>query len=70
MDEREEENPPRKPLLPFLEGLNQKLPSKWDRHLQKFGPNDDWLLWKLEGGTDEGAHLAQAYDAYSQSKTR
>ena len=32
--------------------------------------NDDWLLWKLEGGTDEGAHLAQAYDAYSQSKTR
>ena len=62
--------PTRKPLLPFLEGLNEKFPSKWDRHLQKFGPNDDWLLWKLEGGTDEGAHLAQAYDAYSQSKTR
>src|SRR6476646_7534883 len=49
MDEREEKNPPRKPLLPFLEGVNQKLPSKWDRHSQKLGPNDDWLLWKLDG---------------------
>ena len=68
MDEREEKNPPRKPLLPFLEGVNQKLPSKWDRHLQKLGPNDDWLLWKLDGGTEEGAQLAQAFDAYDQSK--
>jgi hypothetical protein len=57
MDDREDANPPQKPLLPFLEGLNQQLPTKWDRHLQKFGPNDDWLLWKLDRGTAPGAQV-------------
>jgi hypothetical protein len=57
MDNREDENPPQKPLLPFLERLNLQLPMKWDRHLQKFGPNDDWLLWKLDRGTTSGAHV-------------
>jgi hypothetical protein len=57
MDNREDENPPQKPLLPFLERLNLQLPMKWDRHLQKFGPNDDWLLWKLDRGTTSGAQL-------------
>jgi hypothetical protein len=61
MDDREEASPPQKPLLPFLESLNQKLPRKWDRHLQKFGPNDDWLLWKLDGGTPTGAQLEGAF---------
>jgi hypothetical protein len=67
MDEREAREPPRKPLLPFLEGLNQALPLKWDRHLQKFAPNDDWLLWKLDGGIDEGAQLERAHEAAGQS---
>ncbi len=57
MDDREDANPPQKPLLPFLERLNLQLPLKWDRHLQKFGPNDDWLLWKLDRGTATGAQL-------------
>ena len=57
MDNREDENPPQKPLLPFLERLNLQLPMKWDRHLQKFEPNDDWLLWKLDRGTTSGAQL-------------
>jgi hypothetical protein len=57
MDDREDANPPQKPLLPFLEGLNRQLPLKWDRHLQKFGPNNDWLLWKLDRGTTTGAQL-------------
>jgi hypothetical protein len=57
MDDREDANPPQKPLLPFLEGLNRQLPTKWDRHLQKFGPNDDWLLWKLDRGTAPGAQV-------------
>ncbi len=35
----------RNPLLPFLEQLDQKLPSKWDNRLKKFVRNDDWLLW-------------------------
>jgi len=64
MDDREDANPPQKPLLPFLEGLNRQLPTKWDRHLQKFGPNDDWLLWKLDRGTAPGAQL----EADHQSK--
>ena len=57
MDDREDANPPQKPLLPFLERLNLQLPLKWDRHLQKFGANDDWLLWKLDRGTATGAQL-------------
>lgn len=48
LDEHEERFPPEKPLLPFLVQLNQRLPEKWDRHLNKFGRNDDWLLWELE----------------------
>jgi hypothetical protein len=56
MDDREDAEPPQKPLLPFLESLNQQLPLKWDRHQRKFGPNDDWLLWKLDQ-ENAGAHL-------------
>jgi hypothetical protein len=57
MDDREDAEPPQKPLLPFLESLNQRLPLKWDRHRKKFGPNDDWLLWKLDQGGAAGAQL-------------
>ena len=64
MDDREDAEPPQKPLLPFLESLNRQLPQKWDRHQKKFGPNDDWLLWKLDQGTAAGAQL----DRVSQPK--
>jgi hypothetical protein len=64
MDDREDAVPPQKPLLPFLESLDRQLPQKWDRHQKKFGPNDDWLLWKLDQGTAAGAQL----DGVSQSK--
>jgi hypothetical protein len=47
LDEREEHHPPQRPLLPFLAGLNRKLPMKWDRRRSKFVPNDDWLFWQL-----------------------
>jgi hypothetical protein len=57
MDDREDAVPPQKPLLPFLESLNQQLPRKWDRHQKRFGPNDDWLLWKLDQGAVAGAQL-------------
>lgn len=57
MDDREDAEPPQKPLLPFLESLNQQLPLKWDRHRKKFGPNDDWLLWKLDQSGAAGAQL-------------
>jgi hypothetical protein len=64
MDDREDAEPPQKPLLPFLESLNRQLPQKWDRHQKKFGPNDDWLLWKLDQGAAAGAQL----DGVSQPK--
>jgi len=64
MDDREDAEPPKKPLLPFLESLDRQLPQKWDRHQKKFGPNDDWLLWKLDQGTAAGAQL----DGVSQPK--
>lgn len=57
LDEQEERHVPAKPLLPFLEELNRKLPRKWDRARQRFGPNDDWLLWDLKQ-RDGGAAVA------------
>jgi hypothetical protein len=48
MDERERLQPPRNPLLPFLERLTHELPQRWDNRLKKYVPNDDWLLWELD----------------------
>ncbi len=48
IDEREGGRPPVRPLLPFIEALNERLPEKWDNKLQKFVRNDDWLLWKIQ----------------------
>jgi hypothetical protein len=48
LDAREKKVPPQKPLLPFVEQLNQRLPQKWNRHLKRFVSNDDWLLWDLK----------------------
>ncbi len=47
-DERERQHPPRKPLLPFLEQLNRKLPAKWDLRMGQFVQDDDWLLLDLD----------------------
>lgn len=45
LDAYERRFKPKRPLLPFLEKLNHKLPDKWDGKLGKFVPDDDWLLW-------------------------
>ena len=45
LDEHEKRFPPKRPLLPFVEKLNARLPKTWDRKLKKFVPDDDWLLW-------------------------
>lgn len=45
IDRHEKLFPPQRPLLPFVEKLNQRLPKKWDAKLNRFVPNDDWLLW-------------------------
>jgi hypothetical protein len=48
IDEREQKRPPVRPLLPFLEALNNRLPSKWDNKRKRFVRNDDWLLWNIQ----------------------
>ncbi|MEP6664740.1 MAG: hypothetical protein ABJC04_13870 [Verrucomicrobiota bacterium] len=45
LDRHEKRFPPQRPLLPFVEKLNKRLPKKWDAKLEKFVENDDWLLW-------------------------
>lgn len=57
VDDHERRHRPRRPLLPFLERLNHKLPKKWDRKLRKFVPDDDWLLWDFKQGKQRGEHL-------------
>src|SRR5262249_60422915 len=47
IDERERRRPPVRPLLPFLESLNEELPTKWDNRRKSFVRNDDWLLWDI-----------------------
>lgn len=61
LDKREKKYKPKRPLLAFLDGLAQKLPQKWDRKLNKYVRNDDWLLWDLRRGNG-GAEITRAHD--------
>jgi hypothetical protein len=47
-DQREKNDPPKRPLLLFLERLNQKLPKRWSTNQEDFVPDDDWLLLEIE----------------------
>jgi len=67
LDKHEKDQPPQKPLLPFLEKLNRELPRKWDRAAKKFVPNDDWLLWDLRKH-QAGASVADARQAKSTQR--
>jgi hypothetical protein len=60
IDRHEDRHPPIKPLLPFLEALNDALPKKWSHHVKDFVDNDDWLLWKLSEREQEGASVEAA----------
>src|SRR5215510_3683231 len=44
LDRHEKRFPPKRPLLPFIEKLNHRLPKKWDAKLSRFVQDDDWLL--------------------------
>jgi hypothetical protein len=48
IDRHEKLFPPKRPLLPFVEKLNHTLPKKWDRKLDRFVADDDWLLWDFD----------------------
>lgn len=57
IDRHEQEFPPQRPLLPFLEKLNTRLPKKWDSKLDRFVPDDDWLLWDFNTKRIQGKHV-------------
>jgi hypothetical protein len=57
IDRHEKRFPPKRPLLPFLERLNQRLPKKWDSKLSRFVPDDDWLLWDFHSQKIRGKHV-------------
>jgi hypothetical protein len=60
IDKHERRFPPQRPLLPFLEKLNQRLPKKWDSKLGRFVPDDDWLLWDFRSQGIPGKHVESA----------
>lgn len=45
-DEREQQDPPKRPFLDFLRQLNIRLPPRWNANKEKFEKDDDWLLLK------------------------
>lgn len=57
IDGHEKRFPPKRPLLPFIEKLNERLPKKWDAKLNRFIPNDDWLLWDFHQKKTRGEHV-------------
>jgi len=57
IDAHEKRFPPRRPLLPFLAWLNERLPRKWDSKLNRFAPDDDWLLWDFHSAKMRGRHV-------------
>lgn len=53
VDIREQQFPPKRPLLRFLENLNKsrEIPKKWDPVKQQMCPDDDWLLLDLKNSS-------------------
>jgi hypothetical protein len=48
IDENEAERKLHRPLLPYIEKLNEQVPRRWNRHAEVFEQDDDWLLLNLE----------------------
>ena len=57
IDRHEKRFPPKRPILPFVEKLNERLPKKWDSKLNRFVPDDDWLLWDFHTTKIRGKHV-------------
>jgi hypothetical protein len=45
LDDREDAFPPKRPLLPYLEKLNKKIPLKYDLEQNDYVENVDWLIF-------------------------
>lgn len=48
LDRHEEAFPPKRPLLPYLEKLNAKLPKRYDLEQDKYVENPEWLIFDVE----------------------
>lgn len=59
IDRQERADRPENPLLPFLEQLNRRLPTKFDAKTGRPRRSDDWLLWDLrrKGPRTSGAEM-------------
>jgi hypothetical protein len=57
IDRHERRFPPKRPVLPFVEKLNTRLPKKWDARLNRFVDDDDWLLWDFSQKKIRGKHV-------------
>jgi hypothetical protein len=57
IDRHERRFPPKRPVLPFVEKLNRRLPKKWDARLNRFVDDDDWLLWDFSQKKIRGKHV-------------
>lgn len=49
LDEQEERFPPKRPLLPYLEKLNNEIPKRFDLERDKYVENPEWLIFDLPG---------------------
>ncbi|MBI1873451.1 MAG: hypothetical protein HYS05_06110 [Acidobacteria bacterium] len=48
LDAQESGRTLQRPLLPFLEALNHRLPRRWNNALKRYVRDDEWLLWELK----------------------
>lgn len=48
LDAHEEKFPPKRPLLPYLEKVNQSLPKRFDLGQNKYVENPEWLVFDKE----------------------
>jgi hypothetical protein len=46
LDGREQRNPPKRPLLPYLESLNREIPKRFDNALGREIENPEWLIFQ------------------------
>ena len=63
MDEQEKANPPKNPVLPFIDRLSKEVPQRWDNKLKKYVTNDDWLLWELDTAAEGGETVEDSSQA-------
>ena len=47
LDEQEEQFPPKRPLLPYLEKLNREIPKRFDLERNGYVENPEWLIFDL-----------------------